>query len=193
MMRGFRRLVGATLVLGLVVPAASADARVPATRVVVVDRSMAGVKLGMSPAAVKRRLGKADSRSKCGSSAMAKALCGGSGVTMWRYTKPQLSVTFIKHRVVRLSTTSPKLRTRSGIGVGVGFDKVRARYPHGTVGGRPDFHWYYLRAAPRKTGDVYTLASDASGEMTGKIVGFDIGRFDSRHHCAFFSDVPQCA
>jgi hypothetical protein len=44
-----------------------------------------------------------------------------------------------------------------------------------------------------KTGDVYTFAGDASGKLTGKVVGFDIGRFDSAHHCAFFSDVPQCA
>jgi hypothetical protein len=154
---------------------------------------MAGVKLGMSPATVRQKLGKAESRSTCGSSQMDKALCGGPGVTMWRYTKGKLSVTFIKRRVVRLSTTSSNLRTRSGIGVGVAFSHVLQRYPNGTVGGRSNFKWYYLGAAPTKTGDVYTLASDADGTLTGKVRDFDIGRFDSAHHCAFFSDVPQCA
>jgi hypothetical protein len=124
---------------------------------------------------------------------MDKALCGGRGVTMWTYVKGKPNVTFIKNRVVRLSTSSPKLRTRSGIGVGVAFSRVLQRYPHGTVGGRPDFKWYYLGAAPKKTGDVYTLVSDAGGQMTGKVRDFDIGRFDRAHHCAFFSDIPQCA
>jgi hypothetical protein len=154
---------------------------------------MSGVKLGMSPASVKSKLGKAESQGKCGSSEMDKATCGGAGVVTWRYMNGQLSVTFIKNRVVRLSTTSSKLRTRSGVGVGVAFSKVLQRYPNGTAGGRPNFKWYYLGAAPRKTGDVYTFASDAKGTMTGKVRDFDIGRFDSAHHCAFFSDVPQCA
>src|SRR5262249_10867469 len=116
-----------------------------------------------------------------------------AGVTFWRYTNNRLTVTFIKNRVVRLSTTSSKLRTRSGVGVGVAFSQVVQRYPSGTVGGRADFKWYYLGAAPKKTGDVYTLADDANGTMTGKVRDFDIGRFDSAHHCAFFSDIPQCA
>lgn len=160
---------------------------------VVVDRSMAGVKLGMSPAAVRKVLGKPASQSKCGGTEMEKATCGGPGVVMWRFERPPLGVTFIKNRVVRLSTQSSKLRTRDGIGVGAAFSRVRQRYPRGTVGGRPNFKWYYLGAAPAKTGDVYTLASDASGTMTGKVRDFDIGRFDSAHHCAFFSDTPQCA
>jgi hypothetical protein len=99
----------------------------------------------------------------------------------------------VTNRVVRLSTTSPKLRTRSGIGVGVAFSSVLQRYPSGMVGGRPGFRWYYLGAASTKSGDLYTLASDANGTMTGKVRDFDIGRFDSAHHCFFFSDVPQCA
>src|SRR4051812_38402482 len=86
-----------------------------------------------------------------------------------------------------------KLRTRSGIGVGVPFGKVRQKYPHGTAGGRPSFQWYYLGAAPIKTGDLYTLVSDASGKMAGEVRDFDIGRFDSADHHAFFSDVPECA
>jgi hypothetical protein len=183
-----------SLILAAVVLAAVAlPATASPSQLVVVNRSMAGVKLGMSPASVKKQLGKAESQSTCGSSEMDKATCGGAGVTNWRYMKGQLSVTFIKNRVVRLSTTSPKLRTRSGVGVGVAFSKVLQRYPNGTPGGRPNFKWYYLGAAPTKTGDVYTFASDASGTMKGRVRDFDIGRFDSAHHCAFFSDVPQCA
>jgi hypothetical protein len=157
----------------------------PSTRAVV-DKGMAGVKLGDAKTRVVQVLGRPDSASKCGSSSIEKQTCGGPGVVIWRYNSPSLTVILIRERVARFSTTSPRFRTAGGIGVGARFGKVKRRYPNGTVGGSPSFRWYFLGKAPKRTGDRYTLVDSASGKLKGKIRDFDIGRWDKKHKCAFF-------
>ena len=152
----------------------------------VVDKGMAGVTLGATETRVRQVLGKPDSRSKCGSSAMARQLCGGPGVVFLRYSSPDLSIALVNGRVARFSTTSAKFRTRNGIGVGADFKDVLRKYPHGTTGGSSRFKWYFLGKAPTHTGDRYTLVDSANGQLRGKIRDFDIGRWDKKHRCAFF-------
>ena len=173
--------VGALCCLALVAGVPAASARV------VVDKSIAGVKLGDSRKAVKRRLGKPTSHAKCGSDPISRATCGGPGVEMWTYLKRRLGVNFIHGRVAELNSTSKKERTRSGIGVGVPFAKVLQQFPGGETGGGSTFQWYFLGRAPAATGDVFTLVDSATGKLTGRIRDLQIGRFDERYHCMFFA------
>jgi hypothetical protein len=154
---------------------------------IVVDHGIAGVKLGASRKAVRHIMGRPNSKGVCGSSPSDRAICGGPGVENWYYNSRKLSVTFIHGRTAELSTTSAAQRTKRGIGVGVGFAVVKRKYPHGTVGGRPGFKWYFLRRAPKRTGDLYTLVDSATGRLRGKIRDVAIGRYDKRYACAFFA------
>ena len=83
----------------LAVTAASAEADFR------INRSMEGVRIGMSQAEVRERLGRPASREL------------GPDFVNWRYRRPPMQVTF-KPRVITLFTRSPFIRGRSDIGVG---------------------------------------------------------------------------
>jgi hypothetical protein len=84
---------------GLGIGSASAEA---AFRV---NRSMEGVRIGMSQADVRERLGRPARREL------------GPDFVNWRYRRPPIEVTF-KPRVITLFTRSPFVRGRSDVGVG---------------------------------------------------------------------------
>lgn len=94
----------AAVALGLV--AASAEARFR------INRSMEGVRIGMSQAEVRDRLGRPTRREL------------GPDFVSWRYRRPPIEVTF-KPRVITLFTRSPFIRGRSDIGVGTHERRLR--------------------------------------------------------------------
>ena len=95
-------LAAAALGLG----AASADAGFR------INRSMEGVRIGMSQAEVRDRLGRPARREL------------GPDFVNWRYRRPPMQVTF-KPRVITLFTRSPFVRGRSDIGVGTSEQRLR--------------------------------------------------------------------
>jgi hypothetical protein len=91
---------------GLAVTSASAEA---AFRI---NRSMEGVRIGMSQAEVRERLGRPARREL------------GPDFVNWRYRRPPMQVTF-KPRVITLFTRSPFVRGRRDIGVGTHERRLR--------------------------------------------------------------------
>jgi outer membrane protein assembly factor BamE (lipoprotein component of BamABCDE complex) len=83
---------------------------------IVVGKSVAGVKLGMTKKKVRKALGKPDEVSKINAGA-------------WNYTKPKLRVGFRKGRVNVLLTWDRKQKTGKGIGMGSTVEQVQAAYP----------------------------------------------------------------
>jgi hypothetical protein len=84
---------------------------------IVVGKSVAGVKLGMTKKMVRKALGKPDEVSKINAGA-------------WNYTKPKLRVGFRKGRVTVLLTWDRKQKTGKGIGMGSTVEQVQAAYPN---------------------------------------------------------------
>jgi hypothetical protein len=91
---------------GLAVTAASAEAGFR------INRSMEGVRIGMSQAEVRDRLGRPARREL------------GPDFVNFRYRRPPLEVTF-KPRVITLFTRSPFVRGRADIGVGTSERRLR--------------------------------------------------------------------
>jgi hypothetical protein len=104
------------LSVGLVAAAPTAEARI------VVGQSIAGVKLGMSMAQVKKKLG-------------PPTLNQGAdfkGDTEWNYAKKPLlgAMSFDKNgKLLGLWTSSKKQKTGKGVGPGASLAKVREAYP----------------------------------------------------------------
>jgi hypothetical protein len=94
----------------LAVTAASAEAGFR------LNRSMEGVRIGMSQDAVRDRLGRPARRDL------------GPDFVSWRYRRPAMEVTF-KPRVITLFTRSPFVRGRSDIGVGTHERRLRRVVP----------------------------------------------------------------
>jgi hypothetical protein len=92
--------------VGLAVTGASAEAGFR------INRSMEGVRIGMSQAEVRERLGSPARRER------------GPDFVNWRYRRPQMQVTF-KPRVITLFTRSPFVRGRADIGVGTHERRLR--------------------------------------------------------------------
>ena len=81
-----------------------------------VNRSMEGVRIGMSQAEVRERLGRPARREL------------GPDFVNWRYRRPPIEVTF-KPRVITLFTRSPFVRGRSDVGVGTHERRLRRVLP----------------------------------------------------------------
>ena len=96
--------LAALLTLALAAPA-TADFRI--------NRSMAGVKLGMGKQQVRERLGKPAKRNL------------GPDFVNWRYDQPAITVTF-KPKVITLFTRSSAQRGPLGIGVGTTESRLRS-------------------------------------------------------------------
>lgn len=91
---------------GLTGTAASADAGFR------INRSMEGVRIGMSQGEVRERLGRPARREL------------GPDFVSWRYRRPPMEVT-LKPRVITLFTRSPFVRGRADIGVGTPERRLR--------------------------------------------------------------------
>lgn len=91
----------------------------PAGAKIVIGKSIAGVKLGDSAAAVKRKLG-----------APEVVMKGMNGYRVFNYKHRKLLVAIRKHDgVVELTTFNAHERTSKGIGVGSSFAAVKKAYP----------------------------------------------------------------
>ena len=99
-------LISLLAAAGLAVSAASAEAGFR------INRSMEGVRIGMSQAEVRERLGRPARREL------------GPDFVNWRYRRPSMHVTF-KPRVITLFTRSPFVRGRRDIGVGTHERRLR--------------------------------------------------------------------
>ena len=104
-----------TLALAVAATATAAVAAVPAAPADAgfrINRGMEGVRIGMSQADVRARLGRPARRER------------GPDFVNWRYRRPALEATF-KPRVITLFTRSPFIRGRSDIGVGTHERRLR--------------------------------------------------------------------
>ena len=89
----------------------------PADAVIRLNQGMAGVRIGMTPAEVRERLGAPSSRTRHGR------------ITNLIYRRPGVVVSFLARRVVVLSTAGRRERTRRGVGVGSTERAVRRLVP----------------------------------------------------------------
>ena len=103
-------LIALLAAAGLAVTGASAEAGFR------INRSMEGVRIGMSQAEVRERLGRPARREL------------GPDFVNWRYRRPSMHVTF-KPRVITLFTRSPFVRGRRDIGVGTHERRLRRVVP----------------------------------------------------------------
>ena len=102
-------IAAASLLAGVTALAPTAHARIA------VNRSIAGIGLGMTAAEVRAKLGRPT---------LDTVRDGARNLV---YRRRLLVVTLVRGRVVIVSTRSRRQRTRSGIGVGTSADVVRAR------------------------------------------------------------------
>ncbi len=111
-----------TLLLALALVAPAAQATVPAQGVLVPGQSLAGVRLGDTPARVRTRLGSGYDR------------CTACTRPTWYFRRAGrslvLAVTFRRGQVTSISTLGSPLgwRTSEGLVVGQGVDRVQALY-----------------------------------------------------------------
>ena len=108
--RGARAAVVAAAAAALTLPS-------PAAAVIRLNQGMAGVRIGMTQAEVRERLGTPSSRTRHGR------------ITNLIYRRPGVVVSFLTRRVVVLSTAGRRERTRRGVGVGSTERAVRRLVP----------------------------------------------------------------
>lgn len=167
---------------------------------IVVNRSIAGVKLGEDAAAVHRQLGSPSSQS-CVSPAQGSARCGAKQL---RYRSRKLAVTLIHGRVASLSTRSTHERTKKGVGPGVKVSAAEAAYRHGTFVGGAGAPSYFLGQQPKHRGDRYsffdyseTFTPDPNPPTDGRrgggttkpnrVTSLTVGSYDPKYVCVLFA------
>jgi len=152
-----RALVAAT-VLALALTASSARA------VIVVQRSIGGVKLQMTKAQVRAKLGR-PMRVRVGSNAFG---------TFTEKVFRRVTVTFQSgDRVTNVSTKSPLEQTASGVGVGSTKFQVRAGVPNATCKNEFGFRHCFVGAfLPGRTVTDFRLGNN--GRVKSVSIGFVI-------------------
>jgi hypothetical protein len=133
-----RRYIAAAVVAGSCVVAGcghddAAPAPAPRAGLIVPQHSVDSIALGMSQAQVRRLLGQPTNTVNLGVS--DSETYAGQPIYEWRYPSRRLTVDFrsVKGRSLSVSaveTTSGRLRTESGAGVGVTQDELSARVEH---------------------------------------------------------------
>jgi hypothetical protein len=151
----------APLLAALALAQPVAHTAVPSKGVLVPGKSLAGVRLGDTEAAVAKRFG------------ATRRLCATCSGTVWIYARadgvPALAVSFRKQRVTAISTLGGQIgwRTPEGLIVGQGIDRIRPLY--GTLTWRICIG--YSALSMRRPSSVTTIYT------TGDIVyGFGLSR-----------------
>jgi hypothetical protein len=158
-----------------------ADARI------VVNKSIDGVSIGASMAAVHHLLGKPNDNYSC--TGAAPGPCGPgepepgskpSAERFWDYTHRHLDVFFFHGRVQALTTTSSRERTSRGIGPGVSVAHTKQVYPRGAVAPFSGAQGWWLPGRPKRNA-LFTVFVGTSPNQPTKLGGnlaiVEVGRW----------------
>jgi hypothetical protein len=122
-----RALLGSCSLMAMLLVAA------PACALIVVNKSIDGVKLGVTTSTVRRLLGRPQSTAKCSVLTVCSPVPGASpGTVSWTYGSSQRqnkSYVFIKGRVAFMATFSASDRTAAGVGPATSLKVAKQRYP----------------------------------------------------------------
>lgn len=169
-----RSLLLLTLALALLVPASLAFAGLPKPEDPSVNppTTLAGLKLGMPEGKALGAWGGA-SRAKCSALGEIKrcffGLSGPKGNAIVEFRNHKLSTVAVyagRGHENKLLTTAAKpimeMRTKSGVGIGSPFAKVKAAYPKGKQAGEPgDFSFSWAIAGKGQSSFSFELAGDS--------------------------------
>jgi hypothetical protein len=155
---------------------------------IVPNRSVDGVKLGVSEKAVERVLGRPTVSVKCSVFGVCLSPVPGVASLVYGSEPNQTDFLFIKDRLVLIGAFSHSDRTTSGVGPGSSFAVAKKRYRlvfHNLPFGGPPSA-YYDGPPPTKTGDLFTLFVIARG----RVDWIEVGSWNSSS--AYACDFNAC-
>lgn len=154
---------------------------------IVLGKSIDGVTLGESTAAVAHHLGKPSSVT-C---SLASPFCL-PGVKYWNYDATQtrfplsLQVFFLRGKVQAVTTYSNHQRTSRGIGPGVSVARLKQTYTRGKVAPYSGSQGWWLPGPPENGQPFTVFVGSARTTLAGKVSFVEIGRWLNKYTCEFY-------